>query len=106
MKDFLQQLNKVFDSRLRLGIMSLLMVNNWMSYNELKHSLSTKKEPLSDGNLASHLKKLRESEYVEDRKRFVGRKPQTDYQATKEGRKAFQEHLEGLAKMLENMKND
>lgn len=106
MKDFIQQLNKVFDSRVRLGIMSLLIVNGWLSYKELKQALSTKEEPITDGNLASHLKKLREAEYVEDRKRFVGRKPQTDYRATKKGKKAFQTHLEGLAKMIEQMNGD
>jgi DNA-binding HxlR family transcriptional regulator len=105
-KDLLQQLNKVFDSRVRLGIMSLLMVNDWLSYKELKKALSTKEEPITDGNLASHLKKLREAKYVEDRKRFVGRKPQTDYSATKKGKKAFQAHLEGFARMIEQMTND
>lgn len=69
----------------------------------MKTALKSGKSPITDGNLASHLKKLREVEYVEDRKRFVGRKPQTDYRATKEGRRAFKDHLDGLAKMLEGI---
>ncbi|MFK7969594.1 MAG: winged helix-turn-helix domain-containing protein [Bacteroidia bacterium] len=105
MNDFFNQLNKVFDSRVRLGIMSLLMVNEWVSYKEMKQALSgkDKKDPITDGNLASHLKRLRAEEYIEDRKRFVGRKPQTDYRATKAGRKAFKDHLDGLAKLLDSV---
>lgn len=104
MSNFIQQLNKVFDSRVRLGIMSLLMVKEWVPYKEIKQTLSTETEPLTDGNLASHLKRLRADDLIEDRKRFVGRKPQTDYRATPVGRKSFQSHLKGLEAMMKAMK--
>ena len=48
--NFISQLNKLFDSRVRLGIMSALMVNDEVSFNELKELLD-----VSDGNLASHI---------------------------------------------------
>ena len=95
MKDILTQLNPVFDHRNRLGIMSILMVNDWVDYGTLKELLN-----LTDGNLASHMKPLEAAEYVEFRKQFVGRRPQTTYAATQAGKAAFQAHLDGLEAML------
>ena len=51
MKNPIEQLQKVFDSRVRLGVMSALMVNTQVSFNELKELIN-----VTDGNLASHLK--------------------------------------------------
>lgn len=95
MKDLLVQLNKAFESKARLGIMSALMVNDKLDFNALKELLD-----LTDGNLASHLKALEEQAYVEVQKQFVGRKPNTTYLATTEGRKAFQDHLSALEKLI------
>jgi len=95
MKDILTQLNPVFDHRNRLGIMSILAVNDWVDYGTLKELLN-----LTDGNLASHLKPLEAAEYVEYRKQFVGRRPQTTYAATAAGKTAFKAHLEALEAML------
>ncbi len=91
MKHIIDKLNKTFDSRIRLGIMSLLIVHERLEFTTLKDLLS-----LSDGNLASHLKGLEAENYVEFNKQFVGRKPQTTYVATELGRKAFAEHLDAL----------
>lgn len=95
MKDILTQLNPVFDHRNRLGIMSILAVNDWVEYNTLKELLN-----LTDGNLASHLKALETNEYISVRKQFVGRKPQTTYAATESGKKAFSAHLDALEALL------
>ncbi len=95
MKDILSQLNPAFDHRNRLGIMSVLAVNDWVDYNTLKELLN-----LTDGNLASHLKPLEANEYIEYRKQFVGRRPQTTYAATEKGRIAFKSHLDALEAML------
>ena len=89
------QLNKAFDSRVRLGLMSILVVNDWVSYKEIKENLS-----LTDGNLASHVSSLERIKYVEIKKQFVGKKPQTSYKVTKSGRKAFADHIDGLEKIL------
>ena len=91
------QLNKAFDSRVRLGVMSVLMVNDWVLYKELKSNLG-----LTDGNLASHISALEKISYVEVKKEFVGKKPQTSYRVTKEGRLAFESHLDGLEKLIKS----
>jgi DNA-binding HxlR family transcriptional regulator len=91
MKELLENLNKAFESKARLGIMSVLMVNEQMDFNSLKELLN-----LTDGNLASHLRALEEQGYLAVQKQFVGRKPNTTYQATEEGKKAFNEHLKAL----------
>lgn len=91
----ISQLNKVFDNRIRLGIMSALLVNDSVSYNDLKELLQ-----VTDGNLASHLKGLEESGYIKVQKGFVGRKTNTTYSVTKAGEKAFRLHLDVLEQMI------
>jgi predicted transcriptional regulator len=99
MKDILQKINnKAFDNRIRLGIMSILMVNDWVSFVTFKEMLE-----LEDGNLASHIKVLEKETYIEVRKQFVGRKPLTTYQATVLGRQAFGDHLTALENLLKNL---
>lgn len=99
MKNIIEHLNKTFDSRVRLGIMSALMVNDEISFNELKELMQ-----VTDGNLASHLKSLEESAYVKVEKGFIGRKTNTTYSVTKAGEKAFKAHLEALEKMIRSTK--
>ena len=95
----IENLNKIFDSRIRLGIMSALMVNKDVNFNELKELLD-----ITDGNLASHLKTLEESEFVKVQKGFIGRKSNTTYTITKAGEKAFKTHLTALEKMIGSVK--
>jgi DNA-binding HxlR family transcriptional regulator len=99
MKDWFEDLNKAFESRIRLGIMSILMVNDWVDFSTLKEMLE-----ITDGNLASHIQALEKLEFVEVKKQFVGKKPNTSYAATKAGRKAFNEHLDGLEQILKRRK--
>ncbi len=91
----IHQLNKEFESRVRLGIMSVLMVNDWVDFNEMKNLLE-----VTDGNLASHSSALEKSNYIEIKKEFVGKKPKTSYRVTQLGRQAFSEHLNALEKLL------
>lgn len=95
MANIIANLNKAFDSRIRLGIMSVLMVNEAVDFNTLKELLE-----LTDGNLASHVKALEGMDYLRSSKQFVGRKPNTTYSITDEGRKCFGEHLDALEKLL------
>ena len=83
-----QNINKAFESKVRLGIMAVLMVNEEADFNFLKEQLS-----LTDGNLASH---------TECSKGFVGRKPRTVFRATKQGREAFKSHIEALENFLKS----
>jgi len=91
-------LNKAFESRIRLGIMSVLLVNDWVEFTELKEMLQ-----VTDGNLASHLTALEKQEYIQVRKQFVGKKPNTSYAVTNAGRKAFNEHLNALEKLIKGL---
>jgi DNA-binding MarR family transcriptional regulator len=96
-KNIIQNINKAFDHRIRLGIMSILMVNENADFSTLKELLG-----VTDGNLASHAKALESENYITVEKQFIGRKPNTKYIATKEGKKAFQEHIEALEKLISN----
>lgn len=99
MKNPIENLNKSFDSRVRLGIMSALMVNNEVNFNELKELIQ-----VTDGNLASHIKALEENGFIKVNKGFIGRKTNTTYTATKAGEKAFKLHLEALEAMIQSTK--
>lgn len=95
MKDLISGLNKVFESRIRLGIMSVLMVNDSYDFSSLKESLD-----VTDGNLASHLKALEENGLIETKKKFIGRKPNTSYTLTDKGSRLFKQHLNALEDLI------
>ncbi len=95
MKNIIAGLNKLFDNRIRLGIMSVLSVNDSLSFNELKELLD-----ITDGNLATHLKALENNGLIGVHKQFVGKKPQTSYSITKLGEKQFREHLKALENLI------
>lgn len=95
MKNYIENINKAFESRIRLGIMSILMVNDWVDFGTVKEMLD-----ITDGNLASHIIALEKLKYVEVRKQFVGKKPNTTYIATEQGKKAFMDHLNALESII------
>lgn len=95
MKDIIGKLNKQFESRIRLGIMSVLSVNEAIDFVSLKDLMDT-----SDGNLASHLNALERNGLIDVKKQFIGRKPNTRYSITPKGNEAFKEHLEYLARLI------
>lgn len=95
-QDFdINNLNKTFESRIRLGIMSVLSVNENVDFNSLKNLLN-----VTDGNLASHISALEKSEYLIVRKEFAGKKPRTTYRITDVGRIAFAQHLSFLEELI------
>lgn len=91
--------HKAFESRIRLGIMSALAVNDMLDFNSLKDYLD-----VTDGNLASHLKALEKEAFIAVKKSFVGRKPNTKYFMTKQGKKAFDDHLKALEQLIKSQK--
>ena len=95
MKEVLKDLDKAFENRVRLGIMSALVVNEGMDFNALKELLD-----VTDGNLASHLKSLEKSGYISYKKEFLGRKPNTVYVATAVGMEAFKRHIKAIEQLL------
>lgn len=93
----INNINKTFDHRIRLGIMSILMVNDYADFNMLKELLD-----VTDGNLASHVKALEKEEYLKVEKQFIGRKPNTRYSVTTIGKLEFRKHISALEKLLGN----
>ena len=87
--------HKAFESRMRLGIMSILAVNDALDFNALKEYLK-----VTDGNLASHLKALEKEGMIVVEKQFIDRKPNTSYSVTEKGRTAFSEHLSALENLI------
>ncbi len=99
MKNNIEDLNKAFESRVRLGIMSILMVNEFADFGTIKEQLQ-----ITDGNLASHIIALEKQNYINIKKQFVGKKSNTSYAASKVGKKAFHEHLNALEKIINSNK--
>lgn len=95
MKDILSDLNKVFDNRIRLGIMSILMVNDSADFSTIKELLD-----VTDGNLASHLKALEKEGIILVTKQFIERKPNTSYSVTPLGEQLFKQHIDALEKLI------
>lgn len=91
----IDNINKLFDHRIRLGIMSILAVNEGVDFNTLKELLD-----VTDGNLASHTKTLEKANYIIVEKSFIGRKPNTKYKATTSGKIAFKKHIEALENLI------
>ena len=99
MKNPINGLNKIFESRIRLGVMSILMVNEEINFNDLKQMLE-----VTDGNLATHLVNLEENGFIKVKKGFIGKKTNTTYSITKSGEKAFNEHISALENMIKGVK--
>ncbi|AZJ33805.1 MULTISPECIES: winged helix-turn-helix domain-containing protein [Tenacibaculum] len=97
MKNIILNINKAFDHRIRLGIMSVLMVNEYAEFTTLKELLGA-----TDGNLASHTKALEKVEFIRIEKQFIGRKPNTRYYATELGKQEFKKHIDALEKLIKN----
>ena len=99
MKIPFDKFDKAFENRLRLQIMSVLVANQRYDFNSLKELLN-----VTDGNLASHLKGLEKEEYILVNKSFLGRKPNTNYEATDKAKRAFKNHLDALEQLINQQK--
>jgi DNA-binding MarR family transcriptional regulator len=90
------EIDPVIHERVRLAIVSTLAVVPEMSFNELKGELS-----LTDGNLSAHARTLEDAGYLTVKKTFRGRRPLTTMRLTSKGRKAFQQYLATLQRIVE-----
>jgi DNA-binding MarR family transcriptional regulator len=88
-------LDGLIHSRMRLGIVSALAVNDSLSFTELKELLET-----SDGNVSVHTRRLEEAGYVGCTKSFSGRVPHTEYRLTAAGRRALDDYLNHLEAII------
>ena len=91
-----KKLNKVIHERVRLGIMSALVVRDKVTFNELKQSLD-----VTDGNLSVHTGILEKHQLLNIQKDFVGKKPQTTFTITNKGRKEFLDYVAEMEKIIE-----
>jgi|JI6StandDraft_1071083.scaffolds.fasta_scaffold1286756_1 predicted ArsR family transcriptional regulator len=94
-KDIIRQMDKAFDSRVRIGIMAILLPEQWVDFNELKTKLG-----VTDGNLASHMSSLERKKFIEIHKQFVGKRPNTSYKITAKGKEGYAKYLVSLKKLL------
>jgi len=90
-------LNPLIHERMRLAIVSVLAVNDSLSFNDLKALLKT-----TDGNLSVHARKLEEAGYLACKKYFAGRVPRTDYRLTPAGRKALEGYLKHMEALIQS----
>ncbi len=96
MADFdYKQLDDTLQSRIRVAIMAALVAVIETDFNFLKQLVGT-----TDGNLSTHMRKLEDAGYVSVKKKFVDRKPQTKFKITERGRRALQDHLTVLEKLI------
>jgi len=91
----LDQYDKIFENKVRLQIMSVLVANEEYDFISLKTLLD-----VTDGNLASNLKSLEKEGYIEILKTFIDRKPNTRYRKTEKGKAAFLNHLTALENLI------
>lgn len=92
----LENIDKTLESKVRLGIMAVLMVNETLDFKSLRTLLD-----LTDGNLVTHTRTLENAGYITTSKQFVGRVPNTTYRATEKGRDAFRRHLQALESLID-----
>ncbi len=81
------KINRVIHEPVRLAIMACLYEKEYADFNGLLQEFT-----LTRGNLASHIKKLEQSRYLEVIKTFRDRIPHTTYTLTNKGRKAYEEY--------------
>jgi DNA-binding MarR family transcriptional regulator len=95
-KDFdYQQFDGIFQSRIRLAILSVLV-----SVEKAEFSFLKERTNATDGNLGAHLKKLEDAGYIFTEKKFVDRKPVSFYSITEIGRKAIEDYIKTIEKLL------
>lgn len=95
----LPNLDRIIHERMRLGILSALAVNEYLTFNDLKKLLQT-----TDGNLSVHARRLEEVNYIECAKSFEGRVPRTEYRLTAAGRTAFERYLDHMEALIQAMR--
>ncbi|MEZ5517828.1 MAG: transcriptional regulator [Gammaproteobacteria bacterium] len=93
-------LDRLIHEKTRLGIVSALAANRYLTFNDLKSLLA-----ISDGNLSAHARKLEEAGYIHCRKDFDGRTPRTRYSLSAAGRKALQDYIGHMEALIRTVKD-
>ena len=89
------ELEQLIHERVRLGIISALASNEFLTFTDLKRLLDT-----TDGNLSVHARKLEDAKYLVCKKGFEGRTPRTEFRLTPAGRRAFERYLDHMEAII------
>ncbi len=92
-------LDRLIHERMRLGIVSALAANEYLTFNDLKKLLQ-----MTDGNIAIHARRLEEAGYIHCSKSFEGRKPRTEYRLTAVGRGALEKYIDHMEALIRAMR--
>ncbi|HKK59692.1 MAG TPA: transcriptional regulator [Salinivirga sp.] len=90
-----KDLDPILHSQLRLAVISLLVKNAKMEFNDLKTETKA-----TAGNLSAQLKKLEQAEYISITKSFKNNYPLTKAAITKKGLIAFDEYVKRIQEYL------
>ncbi len=96
-------MNSILHQDIRATLMALLIANKTLTFKMIKEELK-----LSDGNLASHLKKLQNAGYItiDKAKNTQTNKLQTHIKITQQGIEDFQTYIKELEQFLEQLQNN
>jgi predicted transcriptional regulator len=90
-----EKLDTAIHSKVRLSLVSVLAVNDALSFTELRDGLG-----MTDGNLASHVRALTRDGIIRQRKIGNPLKPTTMISLSTSGRASFRRYLDGLAYLV------
>jgi DNA-binding transcriptional ArsR family regulator len=79
----------------RLAIVALLAGTEWAEYRFIRDTVG-----LSDSALSKQLATLEDAGYVEIGRAFVGKRPRTSARLSPAGRRAFEEHVVALQRIV------
>jgi DNA-binding transcriptional ArsR family regulator len=79
----------------RLAIVALLAGTEWAEYRFIRDTVG-----LSDSALSKQLATLEDAGYVEIGRAFVGKRPRTSARLSPAGRRAFDEHVVALQRIV------
>jgi DNA-binding HxlR family transcriptional regulator len=82
-------------------IMKTLFLHGNAEFRQLRYAIPE----MTDGNLASHLRVLESSGYVNCHKEIVERKLRTSYEITEKGKRSFVLLKKSLKKVVDNEPN-
>ena len=92
-------LDTAVNGPIRLGVLTALATDGPLDFTTLKKRLQ-----VSDGAVAPQLRKLESIDYLECRKKFVGRRPKSTYRITATGRRALSTYLDAMQAVIDAVK--
>ena len=94
----LVDIDRVIHAPARLMVMTYLYVVDNVDYVYLTHLTG-----LTWGNLATHISKLEEADYVAVEKTFLDKKPYSVIKLTEKGRQAFREYKRQMQEVFADL---